>query len=169
MPEAMPPSAATASASSTTSSRLTSRSPSATTFTLHLTGAHSSHQYGQDRGQLFQTAQRMPGPEQIDVGCRDHHAERARLEVPAVAHVGIHPHHPVTQPGQPLHRGGQHLWIAPVQPVGADHHDAAPAHTAPSPVPDERVDTVADPGAALPVEDGPGGLLHRVVETAPLQ
>jgi len=39
MPDAMPLLAATASASSTISSRVISRSPSATTTTLHLIGA----------------------------------------------------------------------------------------------------------------------------------
>ena len=49
------------------------------------------------------------------------------LVVGVVALVRVHPHDAVTQPGQPLHGVGQQLGIAPVEAVGADHHDAAAA------------------------------------------
>src|ERR1700709_2794428 len=102
MPEATPPCAATASASSTTSSRGISRSPSATTATLHFTWSPAAlAQSGQHRGEVFQTAQVMARENDVDVRRCDHHAERARPEVDVVSLVRVQPHDPVAQPGQP--------------------------------------------------------------------
>ena len=56
----------------------------------------------------------------------------------SVALVRVQPDDPVTQPRQPLDRGGEHRRVAAVQAVGADHHDAAATQPAPAPVPDER-------------------------------
>ena len=83
-----------------------------------------------------------------------HHPERARPEVRVVALVRVHPDDPMAQPRQPLHR-------APPARLGSPRSSpseqittiAAAAQAAPPPAAHERVERVADPGAALPVED----------------
>src|ERR1700722_14729433 len=119
IPVAMPWLAATASASSTTSSRDKIRSPSASTPTLHLTGrsCSGSVQRRQQVGELLQAGQVMTGEQQVDVRCCHHHAQCAGPEVRVVAFMRIEPEEPVTQPRQSFHRRGQHVRIAAVQPV----------------------------------------------------
>ena len=90
-------------------------------------------------------------------------------EVRVVALVRVHPHHPVAEPGQPLHGRGQDLRIAAVKAIGADDHDPAPAQPAAAPVPDERVQRGTDPGPALPVKHRPSGQLQRVVRAAVIE
>src|SRR5690242_13865552 len=107
MPVAMPELAATASASSTISSRESTRSPWVSIPTLHLTGTlptrrnlpplaatardtaaqrSSAHANGslprlaqlrQERRELLQAAQVVAGQHQVGVLGRDHHPERA--------------------------------------------------------------------------------------------
>src|SRR6266498_1833197 len=181
MPVAMPALAATASASSTTSSRDSTRSPSASMPTLHLTGYSSSGsgprpgsgmrlaQGRQQRRKFFQAIQVMAGEHQVDMRGRHHHSQGAGPEVLVVALVRVHPDHPVTKPGKPLHGLGQDAGITAVEAVGADHHDSAAAQAPPPPVPDESVQRVADPGAALPVEYRLRGTIKRVIRPAMLQ
>src|SRR5262245_21058030 len=111
MPDAMPLDAATESASSTISSWLSTRSPSATTDTLQRTRRLLA-QGGEERGELLQAAQVVAGQEKVDVRGGDHHPERARPELGRVALVRVHPHDAVAEAGQALHRAGQHGRIA---------------------------------------------------------
>src|ERR1700748_1065557 len=108
MPVAMPPLVATASASSTTSARLSTRAPSASIPPLHLmlysarprptvTGAVLT-QGRQQPGEFFQAVQVVPGQQQVDVGRGDHHAQRAGPEARVVPLVRIHPDQPVAEP-----------------------------------------------------------------------
>src|SRR6266496_6753164 len=133
MPVAMPALAATASASSTTSSRDSTRSPSASMPTLHLTGYSSSGvgvsavdlarglaQGRQQRRKYFQAIQVVAGEHQVDMRGRHHHSQGAGPEVLVVALVRVHPDHPVTKPGKPLHGLGQDAGITAVEAVGAD-------------------------------------------------
>ena len=83
--------------------------------------------------------------------------------------VRVQPDDAVAEPAEPFHRGGQHVRVAAVQPVRADDHDGAAAQPTAAPVPDERVQAGPDPGAALPVDHGLGGLLQRVVRPPPVQ
>src|SRR3954454_20312500 len=99
MPESIPPRPATASASSTTSSWLTSRSPSARTDTLHFTGLSLRLHLAEVRqkgGELFQAAQVVARQQHVDMGRRDHHAEGVGPEGLVVSPVGVEPHDPVT-------------------------------------------------------------------------
>src|SRR5262245_54664524 len=99
MPEAMPPEPATASASSTTPSRVTTRSPSASTATLHLTrstltvrgDAPPLAELRQHRREVLEAVQVVSGVEQVDVRGGDHHADGARDEVGPIALVRVHP------------------------------------------------------------------------------
>ena len=95
-----------------------------------------------------------------------HHPERARAEVGVVALVRVHPHDAMAQPRQSFHRVREHRRIAAVEAVGADHDDRAAAQPAPSEALHERVERIADAGAALPVEDELGRGVERVVGSA---
>src|SRR4249919_3687876 len=132
----MPELVATASASSTTSSRDSTRSPSVSTPTLHLTGtlplagtflpwpkrgnggpgspqrtqtgcSRRLAQLRQQRRELFQAAQVVAGQHQVGVLGGNHHPERARPEVRVVALVRVHPYQAVAQPGKAFHRRRQ--------------------------------------------------------------
>src|SRR5215475_16098669 len=136
----MPELAATASASSTTSSRVSTRSPCVSIPTLHLTGcsprrlagaastfrftrlpllimtvAEPLAQFRQQRRELFQAAQVVAGQHQVDVLGGDHHPESARPELRVVAPVRVHPYQAVAQPGKPFHCRGEDGRVAPVE------------------------------------------------------
>ena len=144
----MPSLAATASASSTTSSRVSTRSPSASIPTLHRTGRsfttgrrhRPSRQPWQQRREFFQAGQVVPGQQQVDVrrgrpSCRACAGRKSRFS-PLCGFI---------QTTRWLSRESRSIAVAssgritPVQAVGADHHDPAAGQAAPSPVPDEGV------------------------------
>ena len=101
-------------------------------------------------------SQVVAGQQEVDVRRGDHHSERARAEVGIVALVGVHPDDAMAQPRQSFHRVREHGRIATVEAVGADHDDRAAARPRrPQPL-HERVERIADAGAALPVEDALG-------------
>src|ERR1700753_1252083 len=103
MPLAMPKMGATASASSTISSWVSTRSPSASRPTLHFTVVSSpSAQGGQQRGQLLQAVQVVSEQQQAHVRRTHNHAQRAGREVFVVAFVRVEPDQPVALAGQPL-------------------------------------------------------------------
>src|SRR5580693_6032822 len=103
MPVAMPLLAATASASSTTSSRVVMRPSSASIPTLHRTGTPNAplilrllrSQGWQQRSQFFQAAQIVAGQDQVDVRGGHHHAQRAAR----ATSMWVQPDDAVAEPG----------------------------------------------------------------------
>ena len=149
MPDAMPLHAATASASSTISS----------IGHLAVAVGHEGHaarlpsELRQDGGERLQTAPGRGPRAGVDVRRGHHHPKRAGGEVGAVALVGVHP--PTRWPSRD---NAPSPWRAPPgrrgRAVGADHDDA-PRLSPAVPALHERVEGVADAGAALPVEHPP--------------
>src|SRR4051794_18267721 len=124
MPDATPRAPATASASSTISSWLSSRSPTACSVTLHSKSVLPHP--GERVGELLEARQVVPGEQLVDVRRGHHHPERGGHEVGGVTLVRIEPDDAVAEPGEPVHRLLEDMGIAAVETVGADHHDAAP-------------------------------------------
>ena len=82
------------------------------------------------------------------------------------ADARVDPHDPVGQPAQPLHLASDQRRVAPLPAVGQDHDDRAARHAAPAVAVIERLERVADPGAARPVGRGRRGALDRALGIA---
>ena len=81
----------------------------------------------------------------------------ARAREDAGAHARVDPHDPVREPREPLHLAPDERRVAALPAVGEDHHDRAARHPAPAVAVVERLQRVADPGAARPVGRRRGG------------
>src|SRR3954469_17789002 len=111
---------------------------------------HHLHDLGERR-------QRVPGDEVVHVGQRGDDAALHRT-VPRLAPVRVHPDHTMRKPVQPRHLLGQQTGPAPLPPVAEEDDDGTARRAARPPAVEERLEYLAQPGAARPV----GDLLPRV-------
>ena len=93
----------------------------------------------------------------------------ARGTKPGRGDPRVDPHDPVGQPRQALHLLADQLGGAALPAVGQDHDHRAAGHPAPAVAVVERLQRIADPGAARPVRRRCGGALDRPLGVARCQ
>src|SRR6266540_4640366 len=126
--------------------------PTGSPASHHRTRSSSTSRTRDHPYQFFQSAETVPGDEVVQVRQRRRHAAGQR-RVPGLALVRVHPDHPVRQPAEPAHLFGEYVGVAAFPAVAEHHDDRAPGHAALPPAVQERLDRLAQPGAAGPVRD----------------
>src|SRR5262249_50937791 len=118
--------------------------------------------------QLLEGGEAVPGDKAVDVWERGDHAAGDRL-ISELALMRVHPDHRVREPGETRYLRAEQCRVAALPAVRAEHDDRATCDTALPPLVQERLERVAEPGAAAPVGYGRGGAPQSDVRVASTQ